>query len=44
MSIGEAIEHLKQTATELAIDGPVTQEELDGFMSAIECLEKMTTA
>jgi hypothetical protein len=35
-SLAEAIEHMNEWATEQAIDGPITQEDLDGIRMAID--------
>ena len=35
-----AIQHMKEWSRAMAIDGPVTQDELDGIQSAIAELER----
>lgn len=39
-TLAAAIEHMNEWATEQAIDGPITQEELDGIRLAIAELDR----
>lgn len=41
MTLAQAIEHMNEWATEQALDGPITQAELDGIKLAIEELTRL---